>query len=256
MEKRIPTDVIGSGNYHYYTERYTYDETGNVLSKVVTGTKEPLSKRITNYIYYSNGLIDTIIQNNGKLTKNSYDKNGNVIKVESMRDNDRYDVTRYEYDNQNRMIKTIQLVEAENIFEAEKLPNINNLRDSEYTDRIQIITGYEYDILGNKTKAVSPEAYRYLESDEGNRADYSTVYTYDLLNRPEKIIRRHNDEEVFTQYWYDEVGNKIKERNEKGYLTIQTYNNMNKVETLTDALGKTYRLCASLFRLCASLLTC
>ena len=65
------------------------------------------------------------------------------------------------------------------------MPNISSIRDAEYSGKVQLITGYEYDILGNKTKMLSPGAYGYTESDTANRDKYSVWFSYDALNRLE-----------------------------------------------------------------------
>lgn len=234
IEKRLPIEQI-SGGFYYSIESYIYNGIGNVISKTLTGTKDPTSKRITNYTYYKNGLVETASDNSGRYTKNYYDKNGNLIKSEILRDKGIYDITKYEYDAQDRMTKSINLIDEENIYTASSMPNISGLRDKEYSGKVRIITGYEYDLLGNKTKVISPKAYQFVE--EADKAEYITSYLYDVLNRVQKITRKHNGIDVSIQYSYDQVGNKTKEVNEKGYITTLEYDAMNRLVRTVDPMG-------------------
>ena len=238
-EKKIPIEKDKSGNVYYTIEKYGYDEVGNIIKKTITGNKNKGSKRETFYTYYDNNLIETITQNSGSYTEYSYDKNDNVIKTKTLREAEEYNIEKYEYDASNRLIKQINLVDEEDIYETDNIANIENLRDKEYSDKIQVITSFEYDILGNKIKEISPKAHMYPEDDEMNRGKYITNFTYDILNRLEKIITRHNDKDVYIQYYYDEAGNKIKERNQRGYESTYSYDKLNRIKTITDARGST-----------------
>ncbi|MHB8064329.1 MAG: hypothetical protein ACYDG2_17145, partial [Ruminiclostridium sp.] len=68
------------------------------------------------------------------------------------------------------------------------------------------------------------------------------MYSYDLLNRVEKVTRKYDGRDVSTQYTYDEAGNKLTERNERGYETSYSYDKLNRVESTTDAEKNTFRL--------------
>lgn len=240
-EKKIPLEYNSSGSILYYIESYVYDGAGNLTQKTVTGTKDPLSKRVTDYTYYDNDLLETIKDNSGAYSKNYYDKNGNLIKTETLRDVGKFDITKIEYDNLDRKVKDIRLIDETSVYNAASLPNIASIRDPEYLGKIQLITGYEYDILGNLKKVIDSRAYGYLSTDTVKRDKYTTWYTYDILNRIEKVIREHNGTDVYRQYYYDAVGNKTKERNERGYFTEYTYDDVNRLKTIKDPLGKIMR---------------
>ena len=85
------------------------------------------------------------------------------------------------------------------------------------------------------TKTIDPRAYGYLETDTVNRDKYTTTYSYDILNRIEKVTRKHDGQEIYTQYYYDAVDNKKVEKNERGYYTVYTYDDMNRLKTITDS---------------------
>lgn len=234
IEKKTPLYFDGSNNVVYEIESDQYNELGKLLKQTITDSKDSQFKRETSYTYYDNNLVKTVSNNNGAYTKYDYDKNGNKVKSETLRDARVYDIARFEYDAQNRLIKQIQLVDEASIYNAEKIPNINNLRDPEYPDKMQMITGFSYDVIGNKTQVISPKAYQYLASDTSDRAKYTTIYTYDLLNRIDKIIINLQGEKVYKQYTYDEVGYKKTVRNERGYITVYSYDGLNRVKTITD----------------------
>lgn len=235
-EKKVPLEKDGSRNTIYRVESFIYDEVGNITRKSVKDSKKLFTGREINYTYYDNNLVKTETDSSGAYIKRYYDKTGNLIKAETLRDTGIYDIERFEYDDQNRLTRSIKLVDEEDIFEAGDFDNIHSLRDDEYSEKIRIITGYEYDILGNRIKQISPRAFEY-QSGNSNRDKYTISFTYDVLNRPEKIIRKHSGRDVYLQYYYDEAGNKIKERNERGYETSYTYDTVNRLETITDSKG-------------------
>jgi RHS repeat-associated protein len=232
IEKRTPLELDESGSVVYAMDSYGYDAVGNVTSHRLTGSKDTTFLRETTTTYYTNNLVKTIADNSGAFTQRYYDKNGNLVKQEKRRDAAVLDVEKYEYDSSNRMVAYIRLADAEDVQDSAAL---TALQDSEYPGKVQLITGYAYDALGNKTKEIDPRAYAYAESDTASRDKYTTTYTYDKLNRPDKVIRKANGQDVYTQTLYDEAGNKSAERNERGYTTRYTYDSMNRLLTVTDA---------------------
>lgn len=238
-EKKIPLDKDSSGNILYAREKYLYDEAGNITKKTLTGTRDKTSVRETYYTYYDNNLVNTVTDTGDSFAKNYYDKNGNAIKTERLREKDAarnavYDVEKFEYDNMNRQIKDIKLVDKSDIDHSDGLPG--ELADDEYPDKIRIITGYEYDRLGNKVREIGPKGYE----NAADRDEYTVTFTYDGLNRLEKVIREANGTEVYSRYFYDEVGNTVRVRDERGFEKQYTYDSMNRLKTSTDALGSTF----------------
>ncbi|MDT8718752.1 RHS repeat protein, partial [Clostridium sp. 19966] len=267
-EKRIPLELNLNNNIIYSIESYEYDPIGNITSKTLTGTKDSSDKRITNYSYYKNGLLQTVSTNAGESSKNYYDKNGNIIKTESLRDNQSYNITKAEYDISNRPVKNITLVDEASIYNASAIPNISNLRDSEYNGKLQLITGYNYDMLGNITQVINPMAYMYLESDADNRSKYIIFKSYDNLNRLNKeswryytgytpnysnsgidlsgnygnIIKHMEDkltfnsqyELVYNQYGYDNNGNIVYKEKADGTYTDYSYDKLDRLKAVKD----------------------
>jgi RHS repeat-associated protein len=239
VKKRTPVEKDGSGNILYAVESYTYDEAGNISAKVLTGTKDKLSSRTTNYTYYENNLVNTVSDSSGSFARSYYDKNGNLVKKEILRSEDNFDIQKFEYDNLNRLVKEISLVGENDIYEASKLPNIEMLRDPENPGRLMLITAYTYDIMGNMTSKTSPLAFTYNDDDIQSRDNYTIYYSYDVLNRLGKVIRKYDGRDVSTSYTYDESGNRLSEKNERGFETRFTYDELSRVKTLTDAINNT-----------------
>ncbi len=246
-KKKLPLEKNSSGNIVYIIENYTYNALGKVAKKEITGTKDKLSSRKTEYTYYDNGLVYTVSVNSEAYTESYYDKNGNTIKTVKLRSADVYDIQKFEYDSMDRLVKDIKLVDTGDIytgaFDAAQLSALEALRDNEYTDKYRMITAYEYDILGNKIKETSPSAYLYGEGT-ANRDKYTTTYAYDELNRLSKVTRKYEDDtgnikDVYTQYTYDAVGNKETVINERGFGTTYTYDELNRVKTIEDAENST-----------------
>ena len=240
IKKRIPIETDGSGNIIYSIENYTYDELGNIITAVLTGTKDKLSTRTKTYTYYDNGLMNTVIDSGEAFSRSYYDKNGNTIKKEILRSEGIYDIEKFEYDSLNRLIRDIKLIDEEDIYNTSDFEAADNLRDDEYPGKFRIITQYEYDILGNKTKEIRPMAFAFSE-DDSRRDSYITNYSYDILNRLETVTKNYDGKDVTLQYTYDKAGNKLSEKNERGFETKYTFDNLNRVQTITDPENNTLK---------------
>jgi RHS repeat-associated core domain len=233
-EKRVPLEKNAQNTILYAIEDYDYDGAGNLTVKALSGTKDPSSSRITTYTYYDNNLPSTTSDNSGAYEKKYYDKNGNLIKTETLMSSGKNDISKYEYDNRDRKVKSIRLIDESDVYNASTYPNLSNIRDSEYLGKVQSITGYEYDIIGNLVKLVDPRAYGFLASDTTNRDKYIQSYTYDELNRLITVSKKYNTTDIYVKYYYDGVGNKKVEKNEKGFCTVYMYDSMNRLKAITD----------------------
>ncbi|OQX05904.1 MAG: hypothetical protein BWK80_51490, partial [Desulfobacteraceae bacterium IS3] len=97
------------------------------------------------------------------------------------------------------------------------------------TDERGVVTKYEYDAAGNRTKKI--EAYQ--TSDER-----ITEYTYENGNlKTEKIVGDANTLESVSVMAYDDNGNLESVTDAEGNTTSYTYNEMGQVETRTDPNG-------------------
>lgn len=110
------------------------------------------------------------------------------------------------------------------------------MQDPAYPGMVRLITGYEYDLLGNKVKEIRPLAYAYEQADTINRGLYTTHYLYDALNRPAAEIRKHQSADVEVRYG---SGNRIAVENELGVVTAYAYDGLNRLMSTTDGEGQT-----------------
>lgn len=239
QEKKMALAKQGSGTIHYAIEQYRYDGAGNMTQKTLTGTKDKDDTREIWYTYDDNNRVETVTDTAGSHVKYSYDQNGNIIKTETLRQAGAYNIEKYRYDSSNRLIAHIRLLDEDELYAADSIENLANLKDDEYPGKIRMITGHAYDILGNKTKEISPQAYAYPESDVTNRERHTVTFTYDPLNRLEKVIRKHDEKDVYLQYAYDPAGNRIEERDVRGNRTTYTYDSQNRLKTVTAANDST-----------------
>lgn len=238
-EKRTPLERDQSGNTVYAVEGYSYDAAGHVIRKSLSGSRDQNFLRTNTYTYYDNGLLHTESDGSGGLMQYAYDQNGNMTKRERLREADRYDTELFEYDAVNRLVRQIRLVEQESLEDSSELVGDSALQD--YPGKVSLITGYEYDLLGNKVKEIRPSAYAYAETDTTNREQYTTRYVYDDLNRPVAETRKHQGADVVVRYSYDAGGNRIRVENERGAVTEYAYDSMNRVVSITDGEGQTLR---------------
>jgi|GEM_PF-3330517 len=233
--KEVPIESDGSV-IEYGTMGYQYDSMGNLIQETASGTLNPTDCRVSNYTYYDNGLLDSVITNAGKSQTYYYDANGNTVKLEEAVVNGEIQVTRLVYDINNRMTQTIRLVDDDLIDNSESLPNIANLRDAEYAGKVMLVSGYQYDMMGKLTKEIDPRAYGYLDSDTANRDRYTTTYTYDSLGRLEKTISLFDGQQIYMQNFYDAKGNLIAQRDQKAGTVRYTYDLRGRMLTMTDQL--------------------
>lgn len=223
VEKRMPLELDGSGNAIYSVETYVYDLVGNLIKQSVTSSKDKAFLRESAYTYYDNRLVRTSSDNSGASIENFYDRSGNLIRTEALRASSVRDIERFAYDRSGRMTHRIQLVD-ETVLDASALSGAAGLADADFAGKIRLVTAYEYDRLGNRTKETDPR---------GN----VILYAYDALNQMTKLTRKLGGTDVIKQYAYDAAGNRLSETNELGFATRYAYDVMNRVASVTDAEG-------------------
>ncbi len=242
-EKRTPLVLDEAGNTVYGIESYIYDEAGNLSARIQTGSDDPAQRRETSYTYYDNNQVMSQSDNSGSNTAYFYDNSGNLTRKETLRDSvdgaGVYDIEKYTYDSMNRMTQSIRLVDENDVYNASSIANIEELRDMDYPGKIRLITGYSYDMLGNKISEMSPIGFGYKQDDAANRGNNTVKYYYDELNRLVRTVRKYNGKDISFSIAYDASGNRTEETNERGYTKKYTYDTMNRLKTQTDALDST-----------------
>ena len=225
---------------------YTYDDKGNQLT--ITGTDGTITREYddfgrvisktvpdigtTEFVYDIKNGVETgyvaelMIDPKGNRTTKVYDKVGRLVKViDGNVDGTSYTTFEY-YDNGSR--KSVQYEGGQR---EEYGYYKNNLLKS----------------LTNKdSSGVSMDVYTYMYDNAGNQiAKYevingvtrgTTLYTYDVLNRLEKVVEPGGK---ITDYTFDMAGNRKTETVTAGSvisISDYTYNEQNRLESVEQTL--------------------
>ena len=213
--------MTSDASFDYYKHIITkYDVSGRVLStetfnykaskgQVAGGQDTSAGDRIS-YSYDKNGRTIKVSGPSGRETINEYDKKGNIVTKKQKVAGDNYQITRYKYDVQSRVVEEALLVDTSDL-DTNHIWNIDF--DSEYSTRVRVKTSYTYYSNGQlKTKTDA----------NGN----SNTIEYDLDNKPVKKIDALNNTVL---YKYDFNGNLLEEKNAKGISTYYEYDSMNRL---------------------------
>ncbi|MFF1397025.1 DNRLRE domain-containing protein [Streptomyces sp. NPDC058287] len=163
---------------------YEYDNVGNVTKLI--DPKKNATTDTTDYAaktdYDLDHRVTVVTDAAGKTTKKGYDKDGLVTSATDAENN----TTTVTYDERGKQTEV-------------KVPHEGNTTRS---------TKYEYDQVGNTTKAITPRAVA-----AGTTTAFTARTDYDELNRPVRQYQpydpadsRYNDPNVYTETTYDQVG--------------------------------------------------
>jgi RHS repeat-associated protein len=176
------------------TITYTYDRNGNRASiTTATGT--------TKYAYDELNRLASVTDPQGKQTTYEYDESGNKKRV-SYPNNV---TTLYAYDDNNRLTR------------------ITHQR----TDDAQILADYRYTLKANGQREALAE-YNSTQASTQDRPDRVSHWSYDDLQRltEERVELRQPDGSLqlvrTTGFEYDKTGNRLKQREAKGQLSVTT----------------------------------
>ena len=225
----------------YKTTEYEYNYAGKVTLK---------KEYINGSSLETNSLDDISITTLN--TSYEYDNMNNLVK-ETLPNGD---VKDYYYDKLNRKIKTVissqdKTITTEEISylydDKEKLTskkdgngNITTYEYDKYDNVIkqtkpyEVITNYEYDLIGRTTKEVLP-------NNTAESQSYIT-YSYDKYNNVVAKIKNYTQgselKQITTSYEYDLKGNLLKETTD-GVSISSIYNKASKPVSTTDGNGNT-----------------
>ncbi|MGY6276992.1 RHS repeat-associated core domain-containing protein [Methylomonas sp. MgM2] len=175
---------------------YGYDMLGNRLTLIDANGHE------WGYTY---DALDRLIRETDPLdflTEYDYDGVGNRTEVrkQATKTPDIFQITRYEYDLRNRLIKEI--------------------RDP---DDLNLVTAYSYDNNDNRKTVTDPR-------------NKITSFDYDQQNRLSKVTDALGNQ---TQYAYDPVGNRIQETDANGHKSCNQYDALNRLTVQIRKMGAT-----------------
>lgn len=224
-----------------YTEQ-SYDALGNVL------TKMDENGNITTNTYDALNRLTSVTDAEGGITSYTYDSRDNLISVTDANGN----TTSYVYDSLNRLVSTSSPDTGTTSYTYDA--NGNMLTK---TDANGITTTYSYDELNRQTASEFSDATQdihlfhddpQVENSAGKVTSMtdpsgSTWYEYDKMGRVTVETRQIHGLNYRTGYTYDLNGNVSKITYPGGRQITYSYNQLNKVASVTDTyLGVTNTL--------------
>jgi len=223
---RVRLEIDAEGN----TTRYTYDLVGNLV-ELVQAADSPF-ERTTTYAYDIRNRRTSVSEGGGAaVTTYTYDKAGNVLKVEGPGINPtslKPYATEYRYDEMNRFY---WMKDAEGNITFVQLDGVGNITASFNAcargneSRTDCQTRYEYDALNRRVKMIDAE---------GNE----TVYVYDPNGNQIAVVgpRKDSDNKPYrTDYQYDKANRLVYVSDAEGNVTITKYDKVSNVVAVIDA---------------------
>ncbi|MBI1877046.1 MAG: hypothetical protein HYR94_02210 [Chloroflexi bacterium] len=197
-------NIITTYGYDSFGRQSAITDTLNHVTRTFYDTAGRVERTVVNYI---DGTYNSSQPDEDIITRYEYDKNGNVTKTVALVGGPEERATCTEYDALNRVEQTIE-----------------NCQDGQHgggdgPDE-DLVTTYDYDAVGNQITVTAPL----------NRV---TRYDYDSLNR---AITMTNPISGLTTYSYDPVGNRTQIVNPKSQIQNFQYDALNRVVTTTNAL--------------------
>jgi RHS repeat-associated protein len=214
-ETRVVGEVDSAPGGDDVITQYTYDNHGQILTMIDAKGK------LTTYNYDDNsvGQLSSVINPVGDTTFYKYDTAGNRTRVIDANLNK----TDYEYDNLNRLTKTIGAKDDLGINPETKYEYYDNGQIKIITDPKGNITSYEYDKLDRLTKTTN-------KADVPTE-DNVTISHYDLAGNLDYTIDGKQNK---TEYEYDGRKRLIKVINPDQTYRSMTYDLADNLKTITD----------------------
>lgn len=215
---RLKTRSVGE-----FSTTFSYDEAGALVSSRYPDGRE------FNYSYTDSGWLERISSLTGSIGY-IYDTEGNRTREEIRNEQgavQRY--TSFEYDNRNRLRKTIY---PDSTYEERSYDGKGNLLS--LLDQKGNSTGYAYDPLNRLISVTQPggvlTGYDYDGHDNLVRVldaeNHATTYSYDDLGG---LVSTLSPDTNSTAYTYDASGNLLTKTDAKGVTVNYSYDTLNRL---------------------------
>lgn len=243
------------------TKNYQYNCRNLIVKRIdPLGAGNP--DKTESYHYYANGLLKTKMDRNGKLTTYTYDIHGRLISEtigmetitytydangNQLTVTDSTGTTSRTYDEKNRVLtKTVPLIGTSfytydirtnlkyGVYAESSIDPKGNITIKEFDKAGRLvaviadekITKYQYNSNGSKSGVIYPDGSRaeFTYAKNGNNQTITNINSKGL------VVEKY-------KYSYDAANNLIQKSDSKGY-TNYTYDNMNRIESITEPSGK------------------
>jgi len=208
------------------TTEYEY----NVNSQVTKVTNDKGSETL--YAYDTANRRSVVLDAKGNKATYCYDENSNLTSVTTEDKSDLGDpneafVTTYEYDNLNRLVKTVDNAGNTTEYTYDSRGNRTTVIDAKGT-----VTRYEYDGLNRLTQTV-----RDMDADGADPKDSNDIVTTQTWDDNSRLTGKADDKGNTTSYEYDPLNRLIKRIYADGTSRQASYDVHNNPIQTTDAAG-------------------
>ena len=220
--------------------KYTYDSYGNVK------TQTDALDNTTQYDYNKLGFVIKTTLPDSTYTTAEYSLIGNTLSETNAKGN----TVRYTYDDSGRLTgasypdNSTNSVEyatwdsdGDSAVDAYKVIKMDGegRKSAEYYDKAgriiktavgDLITAYEYDMIGNQVKVTDPSGR-------------VTTAQYNALGQNTKVtgVAKNSSDNIVKTFTYDLAGNQTSVTDGNGFTTNYTYDNLNRLKQITQTVG-------------------
>jgi RHS repeat-associated protein len=163
-------------------------------------------------VVYDNQQVERVVDQMGRVTRYEYDENGRRIKTIDPLGG----IASYAYNANGEVVSVTDSLGHTTAYTYRADGHLDTVRDA-----FGGITRYQYDAARNRTGVIDAHGH-------------GTTFEYDMLNR---LAKETNHLGGVGLYTYDAVGNLTSERDENGHLTQFVYDALNRRIERIDALS-------------------
>jgi len=177
---------------------YTLDPAGNRIEENTFDEQNTLRRHLSR-TFNALSQLEQLTDSNGHTVRFSYDSNGSRSSTRDQNGN----ITRYEYDALNRLVKAMDPLQGETLMAFDDRDKLTHV-----TDPLGNVTRYQYDGLDNPVSIISPDTGTTASEFDsaGNRIVVTDArgvrieYRYDELNRVTDTLYPDSSRDVYLSY--------------------------------------------------------